>query len=77
MLYVRFCCIEYQYISRLGSVVALSDHSIRRTYVGVMLIMYVSQVTSLLTGDAAGMGEFVCHLVYPIQLCPLITCLHP
>ena len=32
---------------------------------GVMLIMYVSQVTPLLTSDAAGMGEFVCHLVYP------------
>ena len=32
---------------------------------GVMLIMYVSQVTSLLTSDAAGMEEFVCHLVYP------------
>ena len=32
---------------------------------GVMLIIYVSQVTSLLTSDAAGMGEFVSHLVYP------------
>ena len=31
---------------------------------GVMLI-YVSQVTSLLTRDAAGMGECVSHLVYP------------
>ena len=31
---------------------------------GVMLI-YVSQVTALLTSDAAGMREFVNHLVYP------------
>ena len=36
-----------------------------RTDVGGMLIMYVSQVTSLLTSDAAGMEECVCHLVCP------------